>query len=74
MIFCTESDLYKDNKNNLGGRNIFDLINFDIADAILISDLNLLDNQLKEKLIDSCDVSLGLSLDVLIYIIRESKL
>ena len=56
MIFCTESDLYKDNKNNLGGRNIFDLINFDIADAILISDLNLLDNQLKEKLINGAKV------------------
>ena len=29
--------------------------------------------QLKEKYVDSCVVSLGLSLDVLIYIIRYSK-
>ena len=29
--------------------------------------------QLKEKRMDSCGVSLGLSLDVLIYIIRYSK-
>ena len=29
--------------------------------------------QLKEKQMDSCGVSLGLSLDVLIYIIRCSK-
>ena len=30
--------------------------------------------QLKEKQMDSCGVSLGLSLDVLIYIIRYAKL
>lgn len=52
MVFCTESDLYKDNKNNQGEKNIFDLINYDILDAMLISDDHILDAKVKENIIN----------------------
>jgi len=52
LIFCTESDLYKDNKNNRGEKNIFDLINFKIADALLLEEGNILNEAVKSKLID----------------------
>jgi len=55
LVFCTESDLYKDNKNNLGGRNIFDLINFNTADAFLLSNSDILDEPLKQKLISQAE-------------------
>lgn len=50
MIFCTDSDLGKDNKNNKGSQNIFDLINFDIADAVLFSKNCILDKEVVSKL------------------------
>lgn len=52
MVFCTESDLAKDNKNNKGEKNIFELINFKIADALLIEEDKIHAADVKEKLIE----------------------
>ena len=52
MVFCSESDLAKDNKNNKGEKNIFELINFKIADALLFEDDKILDSAVKERLIE----------------------
>lgn len=51
FVFCTETELAIDNQDNPGGKNIFELINYDIADAVLISDERIRDNTLKENLI-----------------------
>lgn len=51
IILCTETDLQKDTKHNQGQKKIFDLINYQIADALLISDKFILDNQLKNKIV-----------------------
>ncbi len=51
LVFCTSTDLYKDNKNNNGGHNFFNLINFDTTDAVLISEDDILDVPLKNSLI-----------------------
>lgn len=53
MVFCTESDLYRKNKANDGTRKIFDLINYDIADAIIISDQDIQDKLVKQKIISN---------------------
>ena len=47
LIFCTESDLSNDNVNILGDINLFQLINYDIADAILISNERIQNEDLK---------------------------
>ena len=52
MVFCTESDLFNDNKNNQGEKNIFELVNFKIADAILIEEDKIYDSEVKERLIE----------------------
>lgn len=53
MIFSTDSDLGPSNKNNEGRKKIFDLINYDIADAILISNLHLKDSETKNKICEN---------------------
>ena len=50
FAFCTDSDLSKNDKNSLGRKKFFELINFDTADAIIISEDRIKDEQLKEKL------------------------
>lgn len=50
FVFCSATDLYKDSRNNQAGRNIFELINWDITDALLISEDDILDLGLKNKL------------------------
>jgi len=50
LVFCTESDLSKDSLNNHGDINIFELINYDIADAFLISDERVQDSALKKTI------------------------
>jgi len=50
MIFSTESDLSVQNKSTLGDINIFELINYDIADAIILSDERIKDSNLKERI------------------------
>lgn len=50
FVFCTETNLAKQNKNTDGSRKIFELINFDIADALLISDRNIRDALIVQKL------------------------
>ena len=52
MIFATESDLSTENKNDAGEKHIFELINFDIADTLLIDNSNLRDEALKTSLIE----------------------
>lgn len=53
FVFCSSSDLVKENNLPQGGKNIFDLINWDITDALLLSDEEMHDQQLKEKLIST---------------------
>lgn len=53
MVFCTESDLYKNNKNTDGTRKIFELINYDIADCVLISDVDIKDKLVKQKIMSN---------------------
>ncbi len=53
FVFCTESNLSKQNKNTDGSRKIFELINFDIADALMISDKNIRDALIVQKLTNS---------------------
>lgn len=50
FVFCTESDLSKDSLNNHGDINIFELINYDIADAFLISNERIQDTPLKDDI------------------------
>lgn len=51
MVFTSPTDLHKANLNNEGSKNIFDLINFDITDAVLISNDDLFDPEFIQDLI-----------------------
>ena len=51
LLFCTESELGENNKNSKGNSNIFDLINYDIADAVLVSEDNIRDKSVLNKII-----------------------
>lgn len=51
FVFCTESDLSIKSKNTEGDINIFELINYDIADAIILSDERIKDEDAKSKII-----------------------
>lgn len=53
FIFCSSSDLGQEDNLPQGGKNIFDLVNWDITDALLLSDEEMHDQQLKEKLIST---------------------
>lgn len=53
LIFCTESDLSKDNLNTRGDVNLFELINYDIADAILISNERIQDTDVKNSILNN---------------------
>jgi diguanylate cyclase (GGDEF)-like protein len=53
MVFCTETDLYNKDRNNKGEANIFDLINYDIADAVLFTEEKILDSDIKNKIIEN---------------------
>lgn len=54
FTFSSDSDFSrdddKDNKNTIGRKKFFELINFDIVDALIISEARILDQQLKESL------------------------
>lgn len=51
MIFCTFTDLYSKSKSTFGEANIFELINYDIADAIFISDKKFFNQDLKNSIL-----------------------
>ena len=53
MVFCTETDLFHKDRNNKGEANIFDLINYDIADAVLFTEEKILDSDIKNKIIEN---------------------
>jgi len=53
LTFCTETDLFKSNRNSKGESNIFNLINYDIADAILYAEEKILDNQVKSSILSN---------------------
>ena len=53
FTFSTDSDFCKsdkDEKNSIGRKKFFELIDFDIADALIISEARILDQQLKDEL------------------------
>ena len=50
FTFSADSDLSKNDKNSIGRKTFFELIDFDNADALIISDARIKDEQLKEKL------------------------
>lgn len=50
LTFCTETDLFKGDRNNKGEKNIFDLINYDIADAVLYAEEKILDKEVIKKI------------------------
>ncbi|MCR5189291.1 MAG: GGDEF domain-containing protein [Treponema sp.] len=52
LTFCTETDLFKGDRNSKGEKNIFDLINYDIADAVLYAEEKLLDEKVKNKILE----------------------
>lgn len=52
MVFCTETDLYHNDRNNKGEANIFDLINYDVADAFLFAEEKLLNSTIKNSFIE----------------------
>ena len=51
LVFCSESDFAVTNTNSRGNLNIFELINYDIADAIVFSDERLKAPELRDKVL-----------------------
>ncbi|MCQ2591451.1 MAG: GGDEF domain-containing protein [Treponema sp.] len=51
LVFCTDSDLHSQTKNKDGERDFFNLINFNVADALLVSNRYILDDELKSNLV-----------------------
>lgn len=51
LVFCSESDFAVTNTNSRGNLNIFELINYDITDAIVFSDERLKVPELRDKVL-----------------------
>ena len=51
LIFSTLTDLFLKTESSKGEAKIFDLINYEIADAIFVSNENLLDTEVKDNIL-----------------------
>ena len=51
LIFSTLTDLFLKTDNSKGEAKIFDLINYEIADAVFVSNENLLNAEVKNSII-----------------------
>lgn len=54
VIYHCFEDLYYDDKNNRGAASVFDLINFDMPDVMVIAATSILNKSVVARIIDRC--------------------